>query len=472
MKLRDIARLCGASHMLNETIAEAEPAGFTIDSRAVKPGEVFVAIAGARADGHDFVREVFDKGAMAAIVVHHRLPFANDLGDWASRLLFVENTICAFQQMAQRVLSDWARPVVGVTASAGKTTMKDLAAHVLGAAGVVLKSLGNLNTGYGLPLSIGRMITGGAAPSDFDFAVLEMGMSSYGEIARLTGIAPPRVGVVGNVGTAHIEFFGTRERLAHAKAEMVDGIRPGGAAVLNADDPLTIAMRSRRHDIAILSFGIDAPAAVRAREIQVAEDLSGTRFVLATPAGEADVRLPLIGRHNVYNALAAAAVAHGFGLGPDTIAGRLATAAPSKMRGELIRLSNGATVIDDSYNSNPQALLESVRAMPVAGEFRRRIVAAGEMLELGAMAGDLHRQCGRDIAAMKIDWLLGVRGQARAMVESARDSIRAGFCETPEDAAAELIAELRAGDLVLVKGSRGVRMERIVEKLCAEFGRS
>jgi UDP-N-acetylmuramoyl-tripeptide--D-alanyl-D-alanine ligase len=142
------------------------------------------------------------------------------------------------------------------------------------------------------------------------------------------------------------------------------------------------------------------------------------------------------------------------------------------MRGELIRLSNGATVIDDSYNSNPQALLESVRAMPVAGEFRRRIVAAGEMLELGAMAGDLHRQCGRDIATMKIDWLLGVRGQARAMVESARDSIRADFCETPEDAAAELIAELRAGDLVLVKGSRGVRMERIVEKLCAEFGRS
>ncbi|MGH9845540.1 MAG: UDP-N-acetylmuramoyl-tripeptide--D-alanyl-D-alanine ligase, partial [Blastocatellia bacterium] len=381
MKLREIARLCGASHMLDERLAEADPAGFTIDSRAIEPGELFVAIPGERVDGHRFVREVFDKGAMAAMVVHHRLPFASELGELAGRLLFVENTLCAFQQMAQRVIGAWHRPVIGVTASAGKTTMKDLTAHVMGAAGNVLKSLGNLNTGYGLPLTVARMITGGMRPADFDFAVLEMGMSSYGEIARLTDIAPPTVGVVGNVGTAHIEFFGSPERLARAKAEMVDGVKPGGTAVLNADDPLVIEMSNRRDDLAIVPFGIESPADVAAREISAADDLSGTRFVLATPDGEAAVTLPLIGRHNVYNALAAAAVAHSFGLRPEQIATRLATAAPSKMRGELIRFGNGVTVIDDTYNSNPQALIESVRAMPVSKGFSRRIVVAGEMLE-------------------------------------------------------------------------------------------
>jgi len=470
MKLREIARLCGASHMLEETIAEAEPVGFAIDSRAVKPGELFVAIPGGRMDGHQFVREVFDKGAMAAMVVHHRLPFASELGELANRLLFVENTLCAFQQMAQRAIAAWHRPVVGVTASAGKTTIKDLGTHVMSAVGNVLKSPGNLNTGYGLPLTVSRMITGGAKPADFDFAVLEMGMSSYGEIARLVDIAPPTVGVVGNVGTAHIEFFGSRDRLARAKAEMVDGIKSGGTAVLNADDPLVIRMSDRRHDIAIVSFGIESPAEVRATEIRAAEDLSGARFVLATPDGEAVVTLPLIGRHNVYNALAAAAVAHSFGLRPEQIAARLATAAPSRMRGELIRFGNGVTVIDDTYNSNPQALIESVRAMPVSKGFSRRIVVAGEMLELGAMAEELHRQCGREIAAMKIDRLIGVRGLAAEMVRSANGSISAAFCETPEEAAEVLLAEARAGDLVLVKGSRGVRTERVIEKLRAAFG--
>jgi UDP-N-acetylmuramoyl-tripeptide--D-alanyl-D-alanine ligase len=473
VNLRDIARLCGASQMLDEKTAETEPAGVAIDSRAINPGDLFVAIPGERVDGHKFVREVFEKGACAAMVVHHRLPFATELGEFANRSLFVENTLCAFQQMAQRVLARWHRPVVGVTASAGKTTMKDLTAQVLGAAGNVLKSPGNLNTGYGLPLTVARMITGGAKPADFDFAVLEMGMSSFGEIARLVDIAPPTVGVIGNVGAAHIEFFGIEQRIARAKAEMIDGVQAGGSAVLNADDPLVIAMRERRSDIAIVSFGIDQAADVTAGRITGAEDLSGTRFVLATPDGEAEIMLPLIGRHNVYNALAAAAVAHVFGMSPQQIAERLATAVPSKMRGELVRFSNGVTLIDDSYNSNPQALIQSVGAMLDATGFSRRIVVAGEMLELGAQGAELHRRCGREIAAMKIDRLIGVRGLAGELVEGASDSsdsIDAVFCEAPEEAAEKLIADARAGDLVLVKGSRGVRMEKVVEKVRAEFG--
>ncbi|HEY8459900.1 MAG TPA: UDP-N-acetylmuramoyl-tripeptide--D-alanyl-D-alanine ligase, partial [Blastocatellia bacterium] len=264
--------------MLNETLAETEPAGFALDSRAVKAGDLFVAIPGARVDGHQFVREVLENGACAAMVTHHRLPFANDLGDYAGRLLFVDNTVCAFQWLARRVIADWRRPVVGVTASAGKTTMKDLIAHCLGAAGNVLKSSGNLNTCYGMPLVIARMIISGAKPSDYDFAVLEMGMSSFGEISRLVSIAPPEVGVVGNVGTAHIEFFGSRQRIARAKAEMVDGVKPGGVAILNADDPLVIGMRERRDDIGVISFGVESGADVAARDIATAPG-GGSRFI-------------------------------------------------------------------------------------------------------------------------------------------------------------------------------------------------
>jgi len=463
--------------MLNERLAETEPAGFALDSRAIKAGELFVAIPGERVDGHQFVREIFEKGACAAMVVHHRLPFASDLGDYAGRLLFVENTVCAFQELARRVVAEWHRPVVGVTASAGKTTMKDLIAHCLGEGGNVLKSSGNLNTGYGLPLVLARMIIGGAKPSNYDFAVLEMGMSSFGEIARLVSIAAPEVGVVGNVGTAHIEFFGSQERIARAKAEMVDGVKPGGAAILNADDPLVIGMRARRDDIAVISFGVSASASVTAREIAVAPG-GGSRFILQTPDGEAEVKLPLIGRHNVYNALAAAAVASYFGFEPEQIASRLATSEPSKMRGELIRFANGVTVIDDSYNSNPQALLQSVRAMldvANSGASGRRVVVAGEMLELGDHGPDLHRKCGREIAAMGIDVLIGVRGLASELVAGAVETSGSAarltsFCETPEEAAEMLVAGAVPGDVILVKGSRGVRMEIVVERLKAAFG--
>lgn len=471
MNLIEIARLSAASQMLNDRLAAFEPTGLAIDSRAVKPGDLFIALPGERVDGHQFVQQVFETGACAAMAVHHRLSFASQLGDLADKLLFVENTACALQQLAARVLAKWHRPVIGVTGSAGKTTIKDLTAHVMAAAGNVLKSLGNLNTGYGLPLTVSRMITAGTKPADFDFAVLEMGMSSFGEIARLTDIAPPTVGIVGNVGVAHIEFFGSQDRIARAKAEMVEGIQPGGTAVLNADDPRVMAMQRLRDDVGVISFGIDAPADVTARNIVSADDLTATRFVLKTPDGEAEVALPLIGRHNVYNALAAAGAAHCFGLSAETIARQLSTAVPSKMRGELIRFPNGVTVIDDSYNSNPKALVEAVRAMADAKGFKRRIVVAGEMLELGDQGVELHRQCGREIAALNVDVLIGVRGLANEMVaEAERTGSSAVFCESPEEAAEKLIAEAHPGDLVLVKGSRGVRTEKVIERVRAQFG--
>ena len=471
MQLSEIARLCGASHNLNEQLAAAEPTGFAIDSWAAKEGEVFVALPGERVDGHQFVKEVLDRGALAAIVNHQRLYATTtlplDLGEYFSRLLFVENTAAAMQQMAARVLSAWGRPVVGVTASAGKTTMKDLTAQVMTAAGRVHKSLGNLNTSYGLPLTVGRMISGGAQPNDFDLAVFEMGMSSYGEIARLADLAAPLVGIVGNVGTAHIEFFGTSERIARAKAELIDGLRPGGTAVLNADDPLVMQMAARRRDLRVIRFGIDAPSEVSARDIRVLDGLAGTSFMLVTPTDEAEVKLPLLGRHNVMNALAAAAVGVAFELRAVQIAPQLNAAAPSEKRGEIIRLTNGGTIIDDSYNSNPPALVQAVKAMCAAPGFTRRIVVAGEMLELGAGAAAMHKACGAQLAQLGVEELLGVRGLAAALVEGAHEAGlgAATFVATTDEAAALLIKHLRSGDVVLVKGSRGVRKEKIVEQL-------
>ena len=472
MKLSEIANLCGATHRLNPALLEAVPKGFAIDSRAVKPGEVFVAIPGEHVDGHQFVQEVLDKGAMAALVVHHRLPFAKNLAPYKDRLLFVTDTAFAFQQMAQKVLAAWQKPIIAVTASAGKTTMKDLTAHVLQAlTPKVFKSLGNLNTSYGLPLTVGRMISAGAQPNDFDLAVFEFGMSSYGEIKRLTEIAPPTVAIVGNVGTAHIEFFGSSEEIAEAKAEIIDGLQLGGTAILNADDPQVASFQGRRSDISILKFGIETAAEIRAENIND-NQLGATHFKLVTPKSDALVNLPLIGRHNVYNALAAAAAGYHFGLSAAQIAAQLATAEPSKMRGEIIRFANGITVIDDSYNSNPPALIQAVQAIASAKGFVRRIVVAGEMLELGEQGAAMHRNCGREIAAAGINRVIGIRGLANELVAGAIDAglRHAMFCATPEQAAEQLLPELQKGDLVLVKGSRGVRTERVVERLKAEFG--
>ena len=332
----------------------------------VGPGDLFIAIAGEKTDGHRFIDQVFEKGALAAIVMHRKLGGPGGLeafGENVGRLIFVENTVSALGELAARVISRWQGRVVGITASAGKTTIKDLTAGVLEGAGRVLKSLGNLNTTIGLPLTVARMILKGERPENYDFAVLEMGMNTFGEIARLVDIAPPQIGVVGNVGTAHIEFFGSEDRIARAKAELIDGIRPGGIAVLNADDARVIAMADRRSDLGVVSFGINHEAQIVASGVRTSEDLSMTHFDLETPSGQAAVALRLAGQHNVYNALAAAAVGHCAGLGTEQIANSLSAAAPSKMRGEVIRFSNGVTVVDDTYNSNPAALVEAVKAI-------------------------------------------------------------------------------------------------------------
>jgi UDP-N-acetylmuramoyl-tripeptide--D-alanyl-D-alanine ligase len=293
-------------------------------------------------------------------------------------------------------------------------------------------------------------------------------MSLPGEIARHCAVAPPDVAVVLTVAPVHLEFMGTIEAIAAGKAQLVEGLKPSGTAVLNADDARVAAMRDK-HAGRVVTFGVDQQADVMAIDIERA-GLGMTSFVLRTPRGSAQARLPLPGRHNLTNALAAASVAICFDIAPEAIAEALMTAAPSRMRGEVLRFAEGFTVVDDSYNSNPRSLVAMAEAVAQGGaEVERRIVVAGEMLELGEESAELHREAGRDIAGLGVDVLWGVRGHAREIVEGARSAgmteAATAFFETADEAATALAGFIREGDLVLVKGSRGVHTEKVVEIL-------
>ena len=461
-----------------------EIVGFSIDSRNTGAGELFFALSqedyaragfnGTFADAHRFIPQALSQGAVAAVARRDRVRMDAELQALGPKLLLVEDAIAALQTLARKVYEAWARPVVGITGSAGKTTAKELTAHLLRAAGRrVLKSERNYNNGLGLPLAVLQMVTEGRTPGEFDIAVLEMGMSSpTHEIERLCKITPPDVGVELLVAPVHLEHLGTIENIAAAKAELIEGMKPEGTAVLNADDPFVIAMRSK-HPGPVMTFGIENAADVMATKIDTSR-FGRSRFRLQTPRGFADTELHMPGRHNLMNALAAAAVATVFEMSPAEIATALQGVTPAKMRGEVIDFAAGFTVVDDSYNSNPRSLLSIVQA--VAGSeahAKRRIVVAGEMLELGEDEARMHREAGAEIARSGVDVLWGVRGLAREIVEGARaeglSQEAARFFESSEEAAAAIVKEVREGDLILVKGSRGVQTDKVVDSLRAHF---
>ena len=481
MKLNEIINILTPSReplRITAERRESAPLGYSIDSRTLRAGELFFAIKGEVHDGHRFVPDALSKGAVAAVVSRDFLAGKGEINRTSSQaseseaLIAVEDTLEALQLLASRVLRAWRGREAAITGSMGKTTTKDLAACALASAGRILKTTGNLNNAYGLPLSVLKMESDGASARDFDFAVLEMGMNHKGEIAALTRIAPPDLGVVTNVSAAHLEFFDSVDEIAEAKSEMVMGVKAGGAVVLNADDARVARMRELRSDLETRTFGILETADVSARNIS-SDDLAGTRFSLVTPRGGITVSFPLAGRHNLYNALAAAAIADYYEVPLELIAEALAGVSRMKMRGEVVRFEEGFTIVDDSYNSNPSALIEMAATISASREGHRKIIVAGEMLELGQEGPDLHREAGRRIASLGIDMLIGVRGLALEMIEGAREAGMNGesaiFCETPEKAADILATEVRFSDLILVKGSRGVRTEIVVERIKREF---
>ena len=481
-----------ASLLMDAGVAGAGPelfdkeiTDFSIDSRSVKAGELFFALSqpdyvragfnGSFADGHQYIESAFDRGALAAVARAERVAGDPKLEVLKDRLLLVDDAIAALQTLAHRVYERWGKPVVGITGSAGKTTAKELTAHLLSANGRrVLKSERNYNNGLGLPLSVLRLVSEGRSPDQFDVAVLEMGMSSpTHEIERLCKITPPDIAVELMIAPVHLEYLGSIENIAAAKAELVEGLKPGGIAVLNADDEWVMRMRDK-HKGRIVTFGIDGidrPADVTAREIDTSS-LGLINFRLQTPLGETRATLHMSGRHNLMNALAAAAVATCFELRPAQIAAALNTAKPPRMRGEVLRFAGGFTVVDDSYNSNPRSLINMVRTITEAGvNAKRRIVIAGEMLELGPDEAALHREAGREIGHAGVNVVWGVRGLAASIVAGAQEAglTETRFFETSDEAGRALVAEVGEGDLVLVKGSRGVATDKIVMAIRERF---
>ncbi len=483
MKVGEAAALMGANATsVSAEMFDKQIRDYSIDSRSVGAGELFFALSqqdyaragfnGEFVDAHRFIGDALERGAIAAVARTDRVNGDAYLESVKDRLLLVDDAIAALQLLAHRVYTAWGKPVVAITGSAGKTTAKELTAHVLKSAGHrVLKSERNYNNGLGLPLSVLRMVSEDRSPDQFDLAVLEMGMSSpTHEIRRLCKITPPDVAVELMVAPVHLEYLGTIENIAAAKAELIEGLKPEGTAILNADDALVMKMREK-HQGRTLTFGIDNAADVSAVDIDT-RSLGHIDFRLRTPLGEARASLAMSGRHNLSNALAASAVGTAFSIAPEEIARALSTAQPPKMRGEVFDFAAGFTVIDDSYNSNPRSLLNMVRTMAEGGRGRKRLmVIAGEMLELGPDEVALHREAGREIAALGIDSLWGVRGLAREIVAGAAEAglSMVKFFNSSDEAAPELIEEVEEGDLILVKGSRGVATDKIVKALREQF---
>ncbi|MFZ0285913.1 MAG: UDP-N-acetylmuramoyl-tripeptide--D-alanyl-D-alanine ligase, partial [Terriglobales bacterium] len=370
-------------------------------------------------------------------------------------LLAVDDTLPALQTLGTAVRRLWAKPLVAVTGSTGKTTTKDAIAHVLSRRFRVLRSEGNFNNHFGLPLMLLRL------EPEHDIAVVEMGMSHAGEIAALARIAQPEVGVVTNVAPVHLEFFNSIAEIARAKYELIASLPTIGTAILNDDDEY-VSQFGRDFRGKVVLYGMKSSADVRAENVQ-SLGIAGSRFEIVVGSCREHATLALVGRHNVYNALAAVAVGLERGLTPSEAAGALATLAPADKRGEVVEVGN-ITIINDCYNSNPKALdamVDTLAAMPA----KRRIVVAGEMLELGPAGEEMHRRSGQHMAEQKIDWLIGVRGLAQPMVEAARAAgVRAEFVATPEEAGEWLIREARDGDVVLLKASRGVKLEQALDK--------
>ena len=445
---------------------DARVTGFAIDSRRVKDGDVFFAIRGAQLDGHAFVSEAIRRGAVGVVVSDASSAGLGDGMAEAPFVIVVGNTTRALQLLARFIRRASEARVVAITGSVGKTTTKEITAALLASRYQVFRNEGNLNNHIGLPLSLLEL------RHRPEIAVVELGMNHAGEIRTLVEIAEPELRVWTNVAAVHSAFFDSLEAIADAKAEILEGATSTTQLVANANDPRVMA-RTSRFPGQISTFGVDTNADVRATDVR-GLGLAGMAATLYSSVGSAEVRTSLLGEGNVVNILAAVTVALRFQVPFETVLPTVATFAAQPQRGNVIRLG-GVTVVDDTYNSSPAALQQALRAMSVETSCRRRVAVLGEMLELGEQSSVLHEACGRVAVDAGFDRVVAVGGApAQALVDGA---IAAGLppasvaaLSTSEEAA-ELVRQLvQDGDLVLVKGSRGIRMDRIVERLGAKLG--
>jgi UDP-N-acetylmuramoyl-tripeptide--D-alanyl-D-alanine ligase len=431
----------------------------TVDSRTVGQGDLFVALPGERVDGHDFLSAAAAAGAVAALTTRP---------DDALPCVVVDDAVAALGLLAaeaHRRLANEGVLTVGITGSSGKTSTKDLLGQVLATAGATVSPPGSYNNDIGLPLTVL------SADATTRFLVLEMGARGPGHIARLCRVARPDVGVVLNVGTAHLGEFGSPESIAQAKGELVAALPADGTAVLNADDPRVIGMASRTA-ARVLTTGRGPDADVRAVDVAL-DEAARARFTLVAEGQEHAVALQVVGEHQVANALSAAGAALAAGMRPAEVAAALSAASPrSRWRMEVAHRADGVTVVNDAYNANPESMRAALAAL--AGlPGRRRIAVLGGMGELGPGAAGEHERLGRDAAAAGVDLVVAVGADAVGIADGARAaglSAGEGSVHVPDRAAARsLLSEvLRPGDVVLVKASRSYALEKLAEALLAE----
>ncbi|HEX3527358.1 MAG TPA: UDP-N-acetylmuramoyl-tripeptide--D-alanyl-D-alanine ligase [Thermoanaerobaculia bacterium] len=469
-----MARLSVAeiARAVNGRLAAGDPgrecSGAAIDSRKVSGGEVFFAFAGAATDGHRFLSDAFARGAGAALVNRgHERPSVS--GNAA--IIEVDDTFQALHDLARHVRQRVPEKLAGITGSAGKTTTKELLGAVLASRFRVFWTPGNLNNLYGFPLSLLNV------PDGTEWMVAEMGMSTPGELRQLSLLGRPDAAVYTVVRPAHLEFFDSVQGIAEAKAELMAGLHPEGILVANADDP-EVARIARRHAESagwhgrLVWYGVHSEADVRARDVQPEPGGAiGSRFRLEAGGRSTEVRLPLHGLYNVENCLAAAACAWALGLSLDEIAAAVRGVQPASMRGEVHRLASprgGFTLVDDSYNSNPDALVKALESAGLlAGALAgRRLAVLGDMLELGPAGPRFHRESGEQAARLGFSPLAGVGELSRELVAGAREAGADAIWLPDAAAAAEwAVAEVREGDVLLVKGSRGVKLDSVVRRL-------
>jgi UDP-N-acetylmuramoyl-tripeptide--D-alanyl-D-alanine ligase len=434
----------------------------SIDTRTLKAGDLYVGIRGERFDGAAFAAAAIDAGAVG-VVVPRGAPAPAEHG---AVVIEVDDTTEALQALAHGIRRASGTKVVAITGSAGKTTTKDVTSDFLEARYRVVRNRGNFNNHIGLPLSLIELRR---RP---EMAVVELGMNHAGEISTLVRVAEPDVRVWTNVGEAHLGFFASLDAIADAKAEILEGAVASTLLVANADDPRIVA-RAKSFAGRVVTFGIDQPADVQATGV-ADRGLDGIAAHVRTPVGEVDLQTPLLGRGNLANVLAATAVALEFDVPLDAVAARAARLHPAHHRGELLRLAGGLTLIDDSYNSSPSALKRALDTIKVATGSARKVAVLGEMLELGAHASRLHQECGAAAAAADLTLLIAVGGAPAQLL--AEQAIRSGmplsavvYVPTSAEAADVAAERTRPGDLVLVKGSRGIGTDAVVERLKAEY---
>jgi UDP-N-acetylmuramoyl-tripeptide--D-alanyl-D-alanine ligase len=439
----------------------------SIDSRTAAAGECFVAIRGERFDGHQFIEAAIARGARGVMAERAWSQAGREAGLPPGLVVIeVDDTTRALQAVALDVRRRSGARVVAITGSAGKTTTKEVTAEFLADRYRVFRNKGNLNNHIGLPLSLLEL------RSRPEVAVVELGMNHPGEIRTLVGIAEPEVRVWTNVGDAHLGFFESADAIADAKAEILEHAGPDAVLVANADDH-RIMSRTASFAGRVITFGTDVPADVQAVDVEL-RGLEGTAAVVRTRAGEVRLETPLLGLGNLSNVLAAFAVATHLGVPPEAAAARAAHLKPAFHRGELLRMPGGITLIDDSYNSSPAALKRTLETVAAATGSARKTAVLGEMLELGEHAARLHEECGRAAAAAGLDLLIAAGGAAaKALADAAVSAgMRAAavvYVASKEEAADVALRRIRPGDLVLVKGSRGIGTDLVVDRLKAEF---